>query len=57
MVFRERKTQITNVYEIKAELRRPRAGSLLDYVHGKCWFKLAGQICGDWRGESGRREL
>lgn len=47
MVFRERKTKITNVHEIKAELRRPRAGSLLMYVHGKCCFKLAGQICRD----------
>lgn len=34
--WRERKTQITNIYEIKAEL--------LEYVHGKCWFELGRQI-------------
>lgn len=32
---RERKTQITTIYEIKAEL--------LEYVHGKCWFESASQ--------------
>lgn len=31
---REKKNPITDVYEIKAELRRPRAGLLLEYVLG-----------------------
>lgn len=56
MVFRERKTKSTNIYEIKAELRRPRAGSLLGYAHGDCCFKLAGQICRGWHGHRELRE-